>query len=128
MNIQNRLPPTVLIVDDDRAFVEATARALTNAGCRVTTVTSYFDALDVLDRPEVSIDVLVTDVMLDKGNGFALARIARFHRKHLKTIYITGHDVSIEEAIGPVLRKSVPLETVVAMVTEAVGASQADCA
>src|SRR4051812_38695347 len=100
MNTHDRHPPTVLLVDDDPAFVDATARALTDAGCRVTTVTSYFDALDVLDRPEVSIDVLVTDVMLDKGNGFALARIARFHRKHLKAIYITGYDISIEEAIG----------------------------
>ncbi|HTI88627.1 MAG TPA: response regulator [Alphaproteobacteria bacterium] len=119
---------SVLLVDDDRTFVAAAARALVSAGCRVRTVTSYFDALDLLDKPEIAVDVLVTDVVLDKGNGFALARIARFHRKHLKAVYVTGSNVSLEEAIGPVLRKPVSLDDVVIAVREAVGLRQANCA
>jgi two-component system cell cycle sensor histidine kinase/response regulator CckA len=123
-------PPriNVLLVDDDRGFVIAAARALVDAGFSVRTVTSYFDALDVLDQPEVTVDVLVTDVVLDKGNGFALARIARFQRKHLKAVYVTAYDVSLDEAIGPVLRKPVSLGEVVATVRDAVGLRQANCA
>ena len=123
-------PPriNVLLVDDDRGFVIAAARALVDAGLSVRTVTSYFDALDVLDQPEITVDVLVTDVVLDKGNGFALARIARFQRKHLKAVYVTAYDVSLDEAIGPVLRKPVSLGEVVATVRDAVGLRQANCA
>jgi DNA-binding NtrC family response regulator len=119
---------SVLLVDDDSSFVVAAARALVSAGCRVRTVTNYFDALDLLDKPEIAVDVLVTDVVLDKGNGFALARIARFQRKHLKAVYVTGYDVSVQEAIGPVLRKPVLLDDIVTAVREAVGLPQANCA
>jgi two-component system cell cycle sensor histidine kinase/response regulator CckA len=124
----SRHATSVLLVDEDPGFVAGAARALANAGFRITSVTNYFDALDVLDQPDVAIDVLVTGVVLDKGNGFALARIARFHRKHLKAIYTTAFDVSLDEAIGPVLRKPLDVDAIVAAVREAVGERQANCA
>ncbi len=120
--------PSILLVDDDEPFAHSASRALTAAGYDVRTATSYFDALDVLDQPEIAIDALVTDVLLDKGNGFALARIARFHRKHLRAIYVTAYDVDSDEAIGPVLRKPLDLDTLVAKVGEVVGARQANWA
>ncbi|MGE5540461.1 MAG: response regulator [Gemmatimonas sp.] len=122
------LRPAVLIVDDDEAFVRDASRALANAGYAVRMAVTYFDALDLLDRPEIPIDALITDVLLDKGNGFALARVARFHRKRLKAIYVTAYDIASDEAIGPVLRKPVAPEALVDAVRAAVGVRQADCA
>jgi DNA-binding NtrC family response regulator len=98
----------ILAVDDDEAALYATAKALRDGGFEVFTARNYFDALDVLDRPETAIDVLLTDVVLNLGNGFALARIARLHRPSLKAVYITGFDdVPTVEAVGPVLRKPI---------------------
>jgi DNA-binding response OmpR family regulator len=118
----------VLVVDDDASFTAATERALTAAGCRVTAAAGYFKALDILDRSDTELDVLVTDVFLDRGNGFALARIARFNRKHVKAVYVTARDVNLEEAIGPVLRKPVTLDILIATVHEVAGLRQANCA
>jgi DNA-binding NtrC family response regulator len=128
MDTHSLHPVNVLLVDDDHSFVASTARALAAAGFRVTTASNYFDALDILDVPENTIDVLVTDVTLDRGNGFALARMARYHRHHIKAVYVTGLDVQLEEAIGPVLRKPVAADVMVATVIEATTPKPARCA
>jgi hypothetical protein len=106
-------PCRVLCVDDDEATLYAMSRTLGEAGFEVRTAGNYFDALDVLDHSQEAIDVLVTDIVLNLGNGFALARIARRHRPELKTVYVTAFDMPTVEAVGPVLRKPVAADDLV---------------
>lgn len=119
-------PCRVLCVDDDEATLYAMSRSLGEAGFEVCTAGNYFDALDVLDRPEEAIDVLVTDIVLNLGNGFALARIARRHRPELKSVYVTAFDMPTVEAVGPVLRKPVPAADLVDAVRAVLAGSGTD--
>lgn len=105
--------PVLLIVDDDEAFLYATGKDLGERGFEVILAGNYFDALDELDQPERKIDILLTDIVLNRGNGFALARIARMHRPNLKTVYITSYDdIPMVEAVGPILRKGIAADDI----------------
>jgi CheY-like chemotaxis protein len=106
------------VVDDDPAFGDAAARVLRAAGFEVFLAPDYQLALEDLEstRP---IDLLITDIVMpDRVNGVALSRMARMRRPGLKVIYMTAYDIpGIEdEAIGPVLRKPIDDEHLLAEV------------
>jgi CheY-like chemotaxis protein len=106
----------ILVADDDRVFVDATAGLLRAAGYDAIGAAGYHDALDALDEHK-GLDLLLADIVLDRGNGFALARAARYRNPKLKVIYVTGYDVDTTEAMGPVLTKPITLE----MLRETIG-------
>ena len=116
----------ILLVDDDAAFGDAAARVLRAAGFEVCLAPDYRLALEDLEstRP---INLLVTDiiVMPDRVNGVALSRMARMRRPELKVIYLTAYDIPgvEDDAIGPVLRKPIDDEHLVAEVRRALAAS-----
>src|SRR5271170_3650116 len=108
----------ILVVDDDPAFGDSTARVLRAAGFEVFLAADHRLALEDLEstRP---IDLLITDIVMpDRVNGVALSRMARMRRPELKVIYLTAYDIpGIEdEAIGPVLRKPLDDEQLMAEV------------
>jgi CheY-like chemotaxis protein len=111
----------ILVVDDDPAFGEATARLLRAAGFEVFLAADHRLALEDLEstRP---IDLLITDIVMpDRVNGIALSRMARMRRPELKVIYLTAYDIPgvEDDAIGPVLRKPIDGEQLVAEVRSA---------
>ena len=107
----------ILLVDDDPVFGEVIANVLRVAGFEVFLAPDYRLALEDLEsvRP---IDLLITDIVMPV-NGVALSRMAQIRRPALKVIYLTAYDIpGIEdEAIGPVLRKPIDHEHLVAEVT-----------
>jgi CheY-like chemotaxis protein len=104
----------ILLVDDDKTFCYAGAKALRMAGFKVSSAPDHRLALQILEGAD-PIDLLITDIVMpDRVNGFALARMGRMRRLHLKVLYLTAYEVPTDEAIGPVLRKPVPLEVLVA--------------
>jgi CheY-like chemotaxis protein len=110
--------PRILVVDDDAVFGDATARVLRAAGFEVLLAADHRLALEDLEstRP---IDLLITDIVMpDRVNGIALSRMARMRRPELKVIYLTAYDIpGIEDdAIGPVLRKPIDEDRLVAEV------------
>jgi len=82
---------TVLVVDDDRGVCELTARILGQYGYRVLTAHSGEEALQQADAFSGDIDLLVTDVVMPKMSGWALARRLKINRPGLKVIYMSGH-------------------------------------
>jgi DNA-binding NtrC family response regulator len=111
----------VLLVDDDEIFAETAGRNLAAAGYDVHVAGSFQVALEVLDGPRV--DVLVTDlVMPHQVNGIALSRMAHMRQKDLKVIFVTGYDIPDgvdDQAVGPILRKPVTSERLIAEVEHA---------
>jgi CheY-like chemotaxis protein len=110
--------PRILLVDDDLAFGDATARVLRAARFEVFQAADHRLALEDLEstRP---IDLLITDiVMSERVNGIALSRMARIRRPGLKVIYLTAYDIPgvEDEATGPVLRKPIDDEHLLAEV------------
>jgi CheY-like chemotaxis protein len=114
----------ILVVDDDPVFGDSTARVLRAAGFEVCLAPDYRLALEDLEstRP---IDLLVTDIVMpDRVNGVALSRMARMRRPELKVIYLTAYDIPgvEDEAIGPVLRKPIDEDRLVAEVRRVLAA------
>jgi len=114
---------TLLLVDDDDVFREATAATLRAAGYAVIVAPDYRDALMSLES-SATVDLMITDVtMPNRVNGFALARMASLRRPGLKLVYISGFDVPTAEALGPVLRKPVADELLLVTVAEALASN-----
>src|ERR1700742_103234 len=94
---------TILVVDDDEAFREATASVLRSAGYDVTVAAGYRSALEILESDK-AVDLLIVDIVMPDGvNGLALARMARLRRPQIGILYLSGYDIpGLErEALGP---------------------------
>jgi CheY-like chemotaxis protein len=112
----------ILVVEDESADRYAAQRALSRAGHHVVTASGYLRALEEVcsDRP---IDLLLTDVQMPAGvNGFALARMARMRRQHLKILYMTAYDVPPAEALGEIMQKPVSEADLIARVNSTLAA------
>ena len=115
----------ILVVDDDQICGDAAARVLRAAGFEVSLAPDHRLALEDLEstRP---VDLLITDIVMpDRVNGVALSRMARMRRPELKVIYMTAYDIpGIEdEAAGPVLRKPIDEDRLVAEVRRVLAAA-----
>jgi CheY-like chemotaxis protein len=110
----------VLVVDDDDAFRYATVKMLAEAGFEAVDAPDYRRALDILEDKQ-PLALLVMDIVIPVVNGFALARMARMRHRDLKVIYVSGFEVPTTEAIGPIMRKPVDTDALMAEVRKAVG-------
>jgi len=111
----------ILLLDDDEGFLYFATKALARAHFDVVESSGYLHALQALESPQ-GIDLLVTDLFMPKGvNGFALARMAKLRRPHIKLLYVTAFDVSEDEADGKILRKPLSEEELVREVKLALG-------
>lgn len=80
---------TLLVVDDDPLVRRTVVRALERDGRRVLSATSGAEALSMLAR-DPSVQLLVSDVMMDDTEGPSLARQARGLRPDLLVIFMSG--------------------------------------
>ena len=90
---------SVLLVDDEVAFVEALARRLGKRGFRVATATSGPQALEVLaEGGATRTDVVILDVKMPGMDG--LETLAAIKERHplVEVIMLTGH-ATVESAI-----------------------------
>lgn len=78
----------VLLVDDDASVCRMLASFLRSLGCEVTAVASAEQALEVL--PSNQFEVLITDLVLEGRDGFALLHDAHQFDPYLPCILITG--------------------------------------
>ncbi|MDO6414645.1 response regulator [Sphingomonas sp. BIUV-7] len=96
---------TILLVEDE-AMVRAVAeRALTRQGYKVLVAGNGEEALEILDRDGVVIDLLVSDVVMPAMDGPTLVRHARESFPDLKVLFMSGY---AEEQ----LRKSIAIDRV----------------
>lgn len=82
---------TVLLVEDEDAVRMFSARALRNKGYTVLEAKSGEAAMDVLNKGESKIDLLITDVVMPHMDGPSLIREVRESRPEIKVICISGY-------------------------------------
>lgn len=80
----------LLLVDDEDAVLQVTARMLSGAGYRVLTAPDAAEALRLLERHGGEVAALVTDVMMPGMDGRQLARIAAGRRPDLCVVFVSG--------------------------------------
>jgi PAS domain S-box-containing protein len=82
---------TILIVEDDEDLRTYIGEVLRGLGYRVRAVPNAAAAIPILERTEVRIDLLLTDVVMPGKNGRELGRHAQSIRPALPVLYMTGY-------------------------------------
>jgi len=83
---------SVLVIDDNPQIREVVHRVLTSAGYGVTTAASGQDALDLLDDPDITADLALTDVVMPGITGNAFAAQLRARRPGMKILFMSGYE------------------------------------
>jgi signal transduction histidine kinase len=82
---------TVLVVEDEREVRELACEFLKAAGYSVLTSEDGLEALETAKRLGKSIHVVLTDIVMPKMRGPALATQLRTLLPHVKIVYMTGY-------------------------------------
>ena len=90
-----KLPINILIVDDERDFVEVLSLRLTDAGHRVRTAYSGKEALSVLAETEPDalpdVVVVVLDIKMPGMDGIETLKLIKARHPVVEVILLTGH-------------------------------------
>jgi PAS domain S-box-containing protein len=89
---------TVLVVEDDSVVRQLVATVLERHGYRVLQATGGGEALDLADRHDGQVHLLVSDVMMPGLDARTLAERLAAAQPGLAVLYMTGYT---EEALGP---------------------------
>jgi CheY-like chemotaxis protein len=87
----------LLLVDDDRGLLTATAESLRRHGYRVEAVASPLEALKRFTTSPEAYDLVITDMTMPEMNGDLLAARMLTLRAELPIILCTGYSESIDE-------------------------------
>jgi two-component system, cell cycle sensor histidine kinase and response regulator CckA len=82
---------TVLVVEDEDAMREVTRRILTRNGYHVITAATGADAVEIANRLERDIHLLVTDVIMPKMLGKEVADRIRTTRPGIRVLFMSGY-------------------------------------
>lgn len=88
--VTDRSNRTILIVDDDPAFLAETEKALGDAGYQVLQATDGVRAARLLDELEGKIDLAIIDLALPGLNGFELIGAISRRPNRVKIIATSG--------------------------------------
>ena len=95
---------TVLLVEDEDAVRALASRVLAQQGYAVLEARNGREALDLLDRPDLDIRLVLTDVVMPEMGGVELSeRIARRHPE-MRVMYMSGYTES--DKLQPAVRSS----------------------
>jgi len=95
---------TILVVENEEALLELTSDLLSRSGYKVLSARDGLDAIKIARLFDGSIHLLLTDIMMPKLNGAALARrVTRLH-PGIRVLFMTGHaepDATLHENMPP---------------------------
>ena len=84
-----KIPTKILLVDDERDFVEMLALRLEEAGDKVTPAFDGQMCLDILDKE--SIDVVILDIKMPGMDGIQTLKTIKIMHPLVEVILLTGH-------------------------------------
>jgi two-component system, cell cycle sensor histidine kinase and response regulator CckA len=82
---------TILLVEDEEALRALNARGLISRGYTVLQAGNGVEAIDVLEKSEGKIDLVVSDVVMPEMDGPTLLRELRIRNPELKIIFVSGY-------------------------------------
>jgi len=82
---------TILLVEDEEALLNLTADFLADSGYRILSARDGFQALEIARSFDGPIHLLLTDVMMPKMGGPALARKISQLQPETRILFMTGH-------------------------------------
>ena len=88
----------ILVVEDDTDLNRFVSASLRNAGYEVFSCFNGVEALEKMDESKA--DLLLTDIMMPKMNGFELAESVRSTDKTMPIIFMTAKDDKPSKMLG----------------------------
>jgi PAS domain S-box-containing protein len=82
---------TVLLVEDEELILRLAAEALRGVGYRVLTASDGVEALELAQRFEEPIDLLITDMLMPRLGGRELAKELEALRPGIKVLFSSGY-------------------------------------
>jgi two-component system, cell cycle sensor histidine kinase and response regulator CckA len=82
---------TILLVEDEEALLSLTAERLTECGFKVLVAHDGIHALEIARSSGEPIHLLLTDIMMPRMGGLALARAMSELRPGIRIVFMTGH-------------------------------------
>ena len=82
---------TVLVVEDEPEVRSLVERVLKSHGYRVLVADRPSEALTISSKPEVRLDLMVTDVIMPEMNGCELARRLHSDRPEMPILFLSGY-------------------------------------
>jgi two-component system, cell cycle sensor histidine kinase and response regulator CckA len=92
-------PATVLLVEDQDSVRRLVRDYLINTGYVVLEARSGEEAIRIADEYDGPIDPLITDVMMPRASGFAVARALAERRAGMKVMFISGYAEELEKGL-----------------------------
>jgi two-component system, cell cycle sensor histidine kinase and response regulator CckA len=83
---------TLLVVDDELAIRSVAHRVLTTAGYQVVMASNGDEAVRLLGDPDLTVDMVLTDIVMPGMTGAAFAAQARAIRPGLPILFMSGYD------------------------------------
>jgi CheY-like chemotaxis protein len=115
---------TILVAEDDRAVRQTIVSMLERLDYRVLAAENGKEALQLFDRHDAEVDILLTDLVMPEVGGLELASRLRQTKPSLATIVMSGYAMSGESEIQPsqevdaVLKKPVSLTALAGVLEE----------
>ncbi len=120
---------TILLVEDEEGLRALNARGLTSRGYTVIEAGNGVEAMEVLERSDGQIDLVVSDVVMPEMDGPTLLRELRKLNPGLKVIFVSGYaedafqkNLPVEGQQPAFLAKPFTLKQLVATVKETLAA------
>ncbi len=82
---------TILLVEDEEGLRQLNARGLTSRGYTVLEAGNGVEAIEVLERSDGQVDLVVSDVVMPEMDGPTLLRELRGRNPNLKIIFVSGY-------------------------------------
>ena len=82
---------TVLLVEDERTLRKLTRKMLTEVGLTVLEAENGLQAIEMAERTESPIDLLLTDIVMPGMSGWALAETLSSLRPEMRVLYMSGY-------------------------------------
>ena len=89
-----------MIVDDNASVCSLIVETLTPLGYDCLQTTSAKDAIDMIQKHEGKVHLLIADVVMPDLNGRELARILKEKKPEMKVIFISGYTESVITRYG----------------------------
>jgi DNA-binding NtrC family response regulator len=84
-----KIPTRVMLVDDEKDFVEMLSLRLEEIGERVTSAYSGRECLQILEKKEI--DVVILDILMPGMDGIATLKEIKKRFPLVEVIMLTGH-------------------------------------
>lgn len=91
---------SVLVVDDENAVRRFAVRVLKREGFAVVEAKDGIEALELIKEGGISIEVVVSDIVMPRLNGVELMQALSTSHPHLPVILMSGHAPSALTELG----------------------------